>query len=211
MKAPIFALLGTALVTATACDSSRTAVEDTSSSTPTVENTASTEPVSFTREITQGDSRFEVRTTGESAQRQLTIRAYRGSALSADPVRVDINGAVRDAVSADLNGNGKPELYIFTDNGSANGGFYGYEFGERGYTPVASPGMISGTAATGYSGKDTYMLSNGMLSRSFPVTTATTASADSTTPAATTPTSRTITYKLGADGKWTMGQVMDGQ
>ena len=55
-----------------------------------------------------------------------------------------VNGAVRDVVSADLNGNGKPELYIFTDNGSANGGLYGYEFGERGYTPVASPGMISG-------------------------------------------------------------------
>jgi hypothetical protein len=210
MKAPIFALLGTALITATACDSSRTAVEDTSSSTPTVENTASTEPVSFTREITQGDSRFEIRTTGESAQRQLTIRAYRGSALSADPVRLDINGAVRDAVSADLNGNGKPELYIFTDNASANGGFYGYEFGERGYTPVASPGMISGTAGTGYSGKDTYMLSNGMLSRSFPVTTGTASATDGTTPS-TTPTSRTITYKLGADGKWTMGQVMDGR
>jgi hypothetical protein len=210
MKAPLFALLGTALITATACDSSRTAVEDTSTSAPTVENTASTEAVSFTREVTQGNSRFEVRTTGESAQRQLTIRAYRGSALSADPVRLDINGAVRDAVSADLNGNGQPELYIFTDNAAANGGFYGYEFGQRGYTPVSSPGMITGTAATGYSGKDTYIISNGMLSRSFPISTGTASATDATTPA-TTAGSRTITYKLGADGKWTMGQVMDGQ
>ena len=210
MKAPLFALLGTALVTATACDSSRTAVEDTSSSTPTVENTASTEAVSFTREVTQGNSRFEVRTTGESAQRQLTIRAYRGSALSADPVRVDINGAVRDAVSADLNGNGQPELYIFTDDAAANSGFYGYEFGQRGYTPVSSPGMITGTAATGYSGKDTYVLSNGMLSRTFPISAGTASTTDTTT-AATMAGNRTITYKLGVDGKWIMGQVMDGQ
>jgi|GEM_PF-2890630 len=208
MKAPVFTLLGASLLAATACDSSRTAVDDTSTATPTVESTASTAPVSFSREVTLGDSRFEIRTTGEGAEQQLTIRSYRGAALTADPVRVDVTGAVRDAVSADLNSNGKPEIYIFTDNPAANGGFYGYEFGDRGYTPVSSPGLITGTAATGYSGKDTYKLSNGMLSRTFPVS-STTAAADSTMPA--TATSRTITYKLGADGKWTMGQVLNGQ
>ncbi|SHK50549.1 hypothetical protein [Hymenobacter psychrotolerans] len=208
MKASALALLGTSLVVATACDSSRTAVENTSTAANTVENTASTEPVSFTRELTQGDARFEVRTTGSSAQRQLTVRSYRGAALTSDPIRLDINGAVRDAVTADLNGNGKPELYIFTDNAAANGGFYGYEFAERGYTPISSPGMITGTAGVGYSGKDSYVVSNGSLTRSFPVTT-TTADANATTPAAAS--SRTITYRLGADGKWTMGQVMDGQ
>ncbi|MBD2716992.1 hypothetical protein KBK19_18245 [Microvirga sp. STR05] len=208
MKASAFALLGASLLAATACDSSRNAVEDASTAAPTAENTASTEPVSFTRELTQGDARFEVRTTGSSAQRQLTIRSYRGSALTTDPVRVDINGAVRDAVTADLNGNGKPELYVFTDNPASNAGFYGYEFAERGYTPISSPGMIPGTAGVGYSGKDTYVLNNGTLSRTFPVTT-TTAAADGTTPAAAS--NRTISYRLGADGKWTMGQVMDAQ
>lgn len=211
MKSSALAFLGASLLVATGCDSSRTAVEDTSTATSTVESTTTTEAISFTRDLTQGNARFEVRTMGEGPQRQLSIRSYRGSALTSDPVRVAVSGAVRDAVTADLNGNGKPELYIFTDAASANGGFYGYEFGERGYTPISSPGMISGTAGEGYSGKDTYTLSNGMLTRTFPVTSGT-ASATPGSPATTsTATSRTITYTLDPSGKWTMGQVMNGQ
>lgn len=210
MKAPALALLGASFVVATACDSSRGVVEDTSTAASTVENTLATEPVSFTRDLTQGNARFEIRTTGSSAQRQLTIRSYRGAALTSDPVRLDINGAVREAVAADLNGNGKPEIYIFTDAGTANGGFYGYEFGERGYAPITGPGSISGTAGVGYAGKDTYTLANNMLTRSFPVSNGT-ASATATEPGTTTSSSRTITYTLDPTGKWVMGQVMEGQ
>lgn len=210
MKASALALLGASLVAATACDSSRGVVEDTSIETSTAESTVATEPVSFTKDLTQGTSRFEIRTTGASAQRQLTIRSYRGAALTSDPVRLDINGAVREAVTGDLNGNGKPEIYVFTDAATANGGFYGYEFTDRGYTPITGPGMITGVAAVGYAGKDTYTLSNNMLSRTFPITSGT-ASATAAEPAAATPTSRTITYKLDPSGKWVMGQVMDGQ
>jgi hypothetical protein len=205
MKAPVFTLLGASLLAVVACDSSRTAVEDTSTASTTVESTAASAPASFSREVTQGDSRFEVRTTGEGAEQQLTIRSYRGAALTSDPVRVDVTGSVRDAVSADLNGNGKPEIYVFTNNTAANGGFYGYEFGERGYTPISSPGLITGTAAIGYSGKDTYTLGNGVMTRTFPVSSTTAGSATATA------SSRTITYKLGTDGKWTVGQVMNGQ
>lgn len=210
MKASALVFLGASFLAATACDSSRGVVEDTSTAASTAENTVATAPVSFNRELTQGNSRFEVRTTGTDAQRQLTIRSYRGAALSADPVRLDIMGAVRDAVTADLNGNGKPELYIFTDAGSANGGFYAYEFAERGYTPISSPGMISGTAGVGYSGKDTYTVANNMLSRTFPVSNGTAAATTGTEPS-TAPGSRTITYTLDPTGKWVMGQVMNGQ
>lgn len=209
MKAPALIFLGVSLVAATACDSSRGVVEDTSMQSSTVESTMATEPVSFSRELTQGDARFEIRTTGSDAQRQLTIRSYRGASLTSDPIRVDINGSVRDAATGDLNGNGKPEIYIFTDAASANGGFYGYEFAERGYTPITGPGSISGTAGVGYGGKDTYVLSNNMLSRTFPITSGT-ASANSATPDAAA-TSRTITYKLDPTGKWVMGQVMEGR
>jgi hypothetical protein len=209
MKSPAFVLLGATFVVATACDSSRGVVEDTSTAASTVESTLATEPVSFTRELTQGEARFEIRTTGSSAQRQLTIRSYRGAALTSDPVRLDINGAVRDAVSADLNGNGKPEIYIFTDAASANGGFYGYEFSERGYAPISGPGMISGTAGVGYSGKDTYTLANNMLTRTFPISGGM-ASATAATPGSAA-SSRTITYTLDPTGKWVMGQVMEGQ
>ncbi|MBO0358934.1 hypothetical protein J0X19_13330 [Hymenobacter sp. BT186] len=208
MKVQALVLLGATVVAATACDSSRGVVEDTSTAASTAENTLATEPVSFTKELTQGNARFEIRTTGSAAQRQLTIRSYRGAALTSDPVRLDINGAVRDAVTADLNGNGKPEVYIFTDAASANGGFYGYEFAERGYTPISGPGNITGTAGVGYGGKDTYTLANNMLSRTFPVS-SNTASTTATEP--TTGGSRTITYTLDPTGKWVMGQVMEGQ
>lgn len=214
MKARVLVLLSASVVAATACDSSRGIVEDTSTQTSTAESTVATEPVSFSRDLTQGNARFEIRTTGSEAQRQLTIRSYRGAALTTEPVRLDINGAVREAVTGDLNGNGKPEIYIFTDASTANGGFYGYEFSDRAYTPITGPGLITGPAAVGYAGKDTYVLSNNMLSRTFPVTDGT-ASAASTDGAAatttTTPSSRTITYKLDPTGKWVMGQVMDGQ
>ncbi|MBG8553650.1 hypothetical protein [Hymenobacter guriensis] len=210
MKTPVLTLLGVSLLAATSCDSSRTVGESNNSAAATVESTGS-DVVGFSREVTQGDARFDIRATGEGDQQQVTIRSYRGAGLTTDPVRVPIKGTVRDAVSGDLNGNGKPEVYIFTDATSANGGFYGYEFGDRGYTPISSPGQITGAAATGYAGSDTYTLSNGTLTRTFPVTgatsgTATTSTTTGTDAAGTSAagSTRTVTYKLGADGKWTM-------
>jgi hypothetical protein len=191
----------------TGCDSARPVASESSDSSVTTTPTVEASDISFDREITQGNYRFSVKTYGSQEQRVASIRSYRGTAQTIDPLRLDITGSITNVMSGDLNGNGKPELYIFTDNKRANGGLYAYEFGERGYTPITAPGNPSGTAGTGYSGQDTYQISGNKLIRTFPVS-STTAAADGSTPAAT---SRSVEYTLDASGKLVMGQSMDAQ
>ncbi|SNC64469.1 hypothetical protein SAMN06265337_1086 [Hymenobacter gelipurpurascens] len=190
----------------TSCDSARPVASENSDSSVTSTPTVEASDVSFDREITQGNYRFTVKTYGSQDQRVASVRSYRGTAQTIDPLRLDITGAVTNVMSGDLNGNGKPELYIFTDSKKANTSLYAYEFGERGYTPITAPGNPSGTAGTGYSGQDTYQISGNKLVRTFPVS-STTAAADGTTPASSS--SRSVEYTLDASGKLVMGQSMD--
>jgi hypothetical protein len=204
---PLLLLASGVFVAVTACDSTRPVAsessDDAASSTPTVEAS----DVSFDREVTQGNYRFSVKTYGSQEQRVASIRSYRGTAQTIDPLRLDIAGSVTNVVSGDLNGNGKPELYILTDSKKANGGLYAYEFGERGYTPITAPNTPSGSAGTGYAGQDTYQISGNKLVRTFPVTNATAA----TNGTAPTTNSRSIEYTLDSSGKLVMGQSTDGQ
>ncbi|MDU0368953.1 hypothetical protein ACFPAF_00990 [Hymenobacter endophyticus] len=191
-------LLATGVVAATltACDSTRQVASESSSdtlpSTPTVDES----DVSFNREVTQGDYRFTVKTFGSQEPRVVSVRSYRGSAQTIDPLRMEVTGAVTNVAAADLNGNGKPELYIMTDNKKANGGLYAYEFAERGYTPISFPGTPGGQAGMGYSGQDMYQISGNKLVRTFPVT-----ATDSTKTAG----NRTVEYTLDPSGKLVMG------
>lgn len=211
MRTSSFSLLLLAsgvFVAVTGCDSARPVASESSDSAVTTTPTVEASDISFDREVTQGNYRFSVKTYGSQEQRVASIRSYRGTAQTIDPLRLDIMGSITNVMSGDLNGNGKPELYIFTDNKRANGGLYAYEFGERGYTPITAPGNPGGTAGTGYSGQDTYQISGNKLIRTFPVSN-TTAAADGTTPTATT--SRSVEYTLDASGKLVMGQSMDAQ
>ncbi|UYZ64365.1 hypothetical protein [Hymenobacter weizhouensis] len=199
----------------TACDSARPIASETSSAdsvptSPTVEES----DVSFNREVTQGNFRFTVKTYGSQDQRVASIRSYRGAAQTTDPIRTDISGAVTDVATGDLNGNGKPELYVMTDNKKANGGLYVFEFGERGYTPVTLPGTPAGSAGIGYSGQDTYRIQGNKLVRTFPVASSTDAAgtAGATTAGSTTAGgTRSVEYTLDANGRFVMGPVTNGQ
>ncbi|MBX0289979.1 hypothetical protein K3G63_05980 [Hymenobacter sp. HSC-4F20] len=217
-------LLATGVVAAslTACDSTRPVASESSSESVPVSPTVDESDVSFNREVTQGDYRFAVKTYGSQEPRVISIRSYRGSAQTIDPLRLEVSGAVTNVVSGDLNGNGKPELYVMTDNKRANGGLYAFEFGERGYTPITAPGTPGGNAGSGYSGQDTYQISGNKLVRTFPVTSSTaTASATTsgttagttagTTSATATPSTRTVEYTLDTTGKLVMGQSMDAR
>lgn len=208
-------LLATGVVAAslTACDSTRPVASESSSESVPVSPTVDESDVSFNREVTQGDYRFAVKTYGSQEPRVISIRSYRGSAQTIDPLRLEVSGAVTNVASGDLNGNGKPELYVMTDNKRANGGFYGFEFGERGYTPITAPGTPGGNAGAGYSGQDTYQISGNKLVRTFPVTSATASATTSGTAAGTTtaPSTRTVEYTLDNTGKLVMGQSMDAR
>lgn len=207
---------GVATAALTACDSTRPIASESSSESVPASPTVDESDVSFNREVTQGDYRFAVKTYGSQEPRVISIRSYRGTAQTIDPLRVEVNGAVTNIASGDLNGNGKPELYVMTDNKRANGGIYAFEFGERGYTPITAPGTPNGNAGIGYSGQDTYQISGNKLVRTFPVASTTaTATAGATTSAtdqaAATPSTRTVEYTLDTSGKLVMGQTMDSR
>lgn len=187
---------GFAAATLSACDSTRQVASETSSDTVPSSPTVDESDVSFNREVTQGEYRFTVKTFGSQEPRIVSIRSYRGSAQTIDPLRLEVTGAVTNVASGDLNGNGKPELYIMTDNKKANGGLYAYEFAERGYAPISFPGTPAGNAGMGYTGQDMYQISGNKLVRSFPVT-----PLDSTQTAG----NRTVEYTLDPNGKLVMG------
>ncbi|GAB3224667.1 hypothetical protein GCM10027346_05070 [Hymenobacter seoulensis] len=204
-------LLATTAVAATlsSCDSTRQVTSEASSDTVVTTPTVDDSDVTFNREITQGDHRFVVKTFGSQEPRVVSVRSYRGTAQTIDPLRLEVSGAVTNIASGDLNGNGKPELFIMTDNKRANGGLYIFEFAERGYTPISFPGTPAGTAGIGYTGQDTYQISGNKLVRTFPVTSTSTADASATQPA--TPSTRTVEYTLDNTGKLVMGQSMDAK
>ncbi|WP_157541274.1 hypothetical protein [Hymenobacter aerophilus] len=192
---------GVASATLSSCDSTRQVASTESSSSPLPSTPAIDEgDVTFNQEVTQGEYRFQVKTFGSDASRVMSIRSYRGSSLTTDPIRTSVTGAVTSVMAADMNGNGKPELYVMTDNKKANGGLYGFEFTDRGYAPISMPGAPAGAAGTGYMGQDTYQISGNKLIRTFPIT-----------PADGTPSTgnRTVEYTLDSNGKLVMGQSMD--
>ncbi|GAA4387630.1 hypothetical protein GCM10023186_33460 [Hymenobacter koreensis] len=177
------------------CDSARNATEDTSTASTTVESTGAPAEVAFTRDLSQGDYRFQIQSTTADNGQQLTIKTRRGEALVTDPVRLNVRGNVTDAVMGDLNGNGNPELYIFT-SGSGSGSFGGveaYEFKDKSFTPLKSPQTLSGDMATGYQGQDKYEVRGNKLVRTFPVYSGT----DTSSPTGET---RTIEYSLNSEG-----------
>ncbi|WP_400191172.1 hypothetical protein [Hymenobacter sp. B81] len=182
-----------ALLALASCDSTRTATEDTSMAA-TAESVPSTEEVAFSRDLTQGDYRFQIQSTTAENGQQLTIRTRRGEALVTDPIRLNMKGNVTDAVMGDLNGNGSPELYVFTSGGTSSfGGVEAYEFVDKSFRPLKSPQKLSADMAKGYKGEDKYEIRGNRLVRTFPVygsDTARTASGEM----------RSIEYSLNSEG-----------
>lgn len=85
----------------------------------------------------------------------------------------EIDGTVTDVVSADLDGNGYPEIYLFVT--SAGSGSYGSIVGwssnrNRSFTPIAVAPLDSNVElAGGYMGHDRYSIEGGTLIRRFPI------------------------------------------
>ncbi len=197
MRLTLLFLSAAALLAATGCETSRTATESNSTAgRPAVRpDTTST---GFARKLSAGGYLFDLK-TGTGADPALTIRTRRGATQVVEPLRIPLTGRPVRAAAADLNGNGKPEVYVFTDNPAANAGFYAYELNPNGLTPLPGPNRIAGRAAEGYSGHDTYAVSGATLIRSFPL------GGDVDTAG-----SRTLAYRLLPGNTWKVQQVMEG-
>lgn len=196
MKSSLLVLpLGAALVLLGSCDSARNTT-DTSTSSATVETTVTTPgDVAFSRDLTQGEYRFQIQSNTLDNGQQLTIKTRRGDALVTDPIRMNVKGNVTDAVMGDLNGNGNPELYVFTSGGSMGmGGVEAYEFVDKSFRPIQSLPKLSNDLAAGYKGEDKYEIRGNRLVRSYPVYTGTDASATATGQ------TQTVEYQLNTQG-----------
>ncbi|AYA36586.1 hypothetical protein D3Y59_05655 [Hymenobacter oligotrophus] len=188
-----------ALLLTASCDSARNATDDATSDAAVSTSVESTTPadVTFNRDLTQGEYRFQIQSASLDNGQQLTIRTRRGDALVTDPIRMNVQGSVTDAIMGDLNGNGNPELYVIT-SGSGTGSFGGveaYEFVERAFRPVQAPPKLSADLAAGYSGQDKYEIRGNRLVRTFPVT-----SSGTTTAGGDASSTRTVEYTLNKEG-----------
>ncbi len=114
---------------------------------------------------------FTVSSSGEGSARQLTIRTSGGRRPIA-PIRQEILGSVSGVEVADLDANGLPELYVFvTSAGSGSyGALVGYAVnkGASSITPINLP-ELSGKAAQGYQGHDSFAVIEQNLARRFPI------------------------------------------
>lgn len=153
-----------------ACDAPRaTETSDPAALRGTAAPIATATPVSFRKELSEGDHRFVLQTTGEGSRRRLELRVEKGGKeLSTNTQTVE--GTVEDAIVTNLNNDRFPELLIFiTDAGSGSyGQLLGYEFLNQGRRTLSLP-ELSGPAAQGYQGHDTFRVEGQEVVRSFPI------------------------------------------
>lgn len=113
---------------------------------------------------------FQVKTTGEGSQQQLTITSRGGKKLI-KPITQTVNGTVIGAEVADLNSNSLPEIYVYVQ--SAGSGSYGELVA---YSVINSDQLspiymqeLTGAPAKGYQGHDEFSVVEGCLVRRFPI------------------------------------------
>jgi hypothetical protein len=124
----------------------------------------------FNRTLSLQGITFQVKSSGEGSQQQLTITTT-GAKPPIKPIRQTVNGQVIGAAVADLNSNGLPEIYVFVEG--AGSGSYGELVGYavtkgKDLSPIALP-ELSGALAKGYQGHDQFEVVEGCLVRHFPI------------------------------------------
>ena len=127
---------------------------------------------SFQRAMTLQGVRFVVEATGEGSQQQLTITATTtsGKGRTIPVIRETVNGQVVGAEVADLNGNGTPEIYVYVqgEGSGSYGELVAYVLIQGRLSPISLQ-ELSGPAAKGYMGHDSFSVVEGCLVRRFPI------------------------------------------
>lgn len=113
---------------------------------------------------------FKVQATGEGSTQQLTVEAERdGKPL--DKKKLALDGAVMGAEVEDLNSDGQPELFVYTQ--SAGSGSYGsvwaWSVSRRGSLLPIRLGAMNSRDSSGYRGHDRFAVVENNLVRRFPI------------------------------------------
>jgi hypothetical protein len=124
----------------------------------------------FTTTLSLQGISFQVQSSGEGSQQQLTITTT-GARPPIKPIHQMVNGQVVGAEVADLNSNGLPEIYVFVQG--AGSGSYGEVVGYavmKGaeLSPITLP-ELTGANAQGYRGHDQFQVVESCLARRFPI------------------------------------------
>jgi hypothetical protein len=138
---------------------------------------------------------FKVQATGEGSTQQLTIEAERDGQPLAEK-KLALDGTVVGAEVEDLNSDGQPELFVYTQ--SAGSGSYGsvwaWSVSRRGGLLPVRLGAMNSRDSSGYRGHDRFAVMENNLVRRFPIY------LPGDTNARPTGGTRQVTYKLVPDG-----------
>lgn len=159
----------------------------------------------FIKTLMLNNMGFEVSTTGEGSIQQLTVQPF-GLKIDNSKIKMEIDGSVTGAEIGDLNGDGSPELFIYTQ--SAGSGSYGTAIGfsvnaGKSVSQISIPAVTDlPQAKEGYMGHDEFAMVEGRLVQRFKTYT--------TQDANSQPTGKTrqIQYKL-QDGEAMRKLVVD--
>ncbi|MBW8687866.1 hypothetical protein [Chitinophaga rhizophila] len=121
----------------------------------------------YSQQLTYKQYSFSVNSKGEGALRKLTITG-RDSASDFDEVNMPLEGDIYYASTADLNGDGKPEVYAFT-RGKDSAGYskvYAYAFDKQTGKQISFPDLTPEQSKE-YMGHDSIYIDKNYLVRSF--------------------------------------------
>ena len=124
----------------------------------------------FTKNLKLQDIGFFVTSKPENETTQVTIMPY-GPEMRPDLLIQNIEGKVLDAEVEDLNGDGSPEILVFTKNSQGKSDVIAYSGNNnKSMSMVYLPPITDNTEASkGYNGNDEFALVEASLVRKFPI------------------------------------------
>jgi hypothetical protein len=171
MKTLLFiAMTGILLAPALSCNNnSRTDNnEDSTGAAPITDmNERTADPDDYNQQLTYKQYSFSVNSKGQGALRQLTITG-KDSSNELSAVNTPLEGDIYYASTADLNKDGRPEVYCFT-RGTDSSGYskvYAYAYDGKTGKQINFPDLSSKQAQE-YKGHDSIYIDNEYVVRSF--------------------------------------------
>lgn len=128
---------------------------------------------SMRKTLMAGDQRFTIISEGDGTLRSLKVAAVnmKGDTTKVDSLELhDIKGFLKDAATADLDKDGNPEIYCFTESkgGEISGSVYAVAY-VHGEGVNIKPGTVNNVDLKGYKGQDSFYIQPPYLVRSYPV------------------------------------------